>query len=214
MINNRLKFTLLFFITLLLNSCFLLDSNYSLMNSSRYSANTAYSSRKKILIRKNLYKVRSLAYSKERAYYRNQYKRASYYSVNLKKGSLKKYKMAPYVVFGTRYTPMTLNEALNYKKVGVASWYGFETSTKKNGTITANGEYFHPEGLSAAHKLLPLPVIVRVTNLKNNKTILVRVNDRGPFVGNRIIDLSAGAARKLGYYKKGIAKVLVKTIQI
>lgn len=80
--------------------------------------------------------------------------------------------------------------------------------------MTANGEAFHPDGLNAAHKYLPLPTHVRVTNLENQRSIIVRVNDRGPFVKGRIIDLSAGAARKLGFYENGTAKVLVETVPI
>jgi len=80
--------------------------------------------------------------------------------------------------------------------------------------MTANGEVFDPEGLNAAHKYLPLPSYVKVTNLENGKSIIVRVNDRGPFVAGRIIDLSAGAAKRLGYYNKGTAKVLVETIKV
>lgn len=80
--------------------------------------------------------------------------------------------------------------------------------------MTANGEAFDPKGLYAAHKYLPLPTYVKVTNLKNNRTIIVRVNDRGPFVKGRIIDLTAAAAKKLGFYKKGTTTVLVETIQI
>jgi rare lipoprotein A len=80
--------------------------------------------------------------------------------------------------------------------------------------MTANGEAFNPDGLSAAHKYLPLPVFVRVTNLSNRRSIIVRVNDRGPFVEGRIIDLSAGAARKLGFYRQGTATVLVETVDL
>ena len=79
--------------------------------------------------------------------------------------------------------------------------------------MTANGEAFNPNGLSAAHKHLPLPVYVRVTNLNNRKSIIVRVNDRGPFIDGRIIDLSTGAAKKLGFHKDGTAKVLVETVE-
>jgi rare lipoprotein A len=79
--------------------------------------------------------------------------------------------------------------------------------------MTANGEAFHPNGLNAAHKYLPLPTYVRVTNLKNRKSIIVRVNDRGPFAKGRIIDLSAGAAKKLGFYDKGTTRVLVETVR-
>ena len=206
------KFFLIVLVLLELSSCAFLNSNYSSLNSSRYNIYSI--NRRKIYTRHTPYVVGQKKYSVEKLYYRNKYRRASYYSVSINKNSKKKYKMAPYVVFGKRYEPMNLQEASHYKEVGIASWYGFETANQKDGNITANGESFYPEGLSAAHKLLPLPVIVQVTNLKNNKVLLVRVNDRGPFVGDRIIDLSAGAARRLGYYKDGTTKVLIRTIQI
>jgi len=114
----------------------------------------------------------------------------------------------PYVVNGERYVPMTLEEAAIYSEQGLASWYGFES-----GYVTATGETFDPEGISAAHKYLPLPMYVRVTNLENKKSIIVRVNDRGPFIPGRIIDLSAGAAKKLGFYHRGLARVLVEVIK-
>ena len=79
---------------------------------------------------------------------------------------------------------------------------------------TANGEAFDPNGLNAAHKYLPLPTFVKVTNLKNRRSIILRVNDRGPFVDGRIIDLSAGAALKLGFYKQGTTRVRVETIPV
>jgi rare lipoprotein A len=80
--------------------------------------------------------------------------------------------------------------------------------------MTANGEAFDPRGLTAAHKHLPLPTFVRVTNLENRRQIVVRVNDRGPFVAGRIIDLSAGAAKRLGFYREGTARVLVETVEL
>ena len=123
-------------------------------------------------------------------------------------------KNSPYVVNGKRYVPMSEKKAEIYSEKGIASWYGYETRNKKGGHMTANGEVFDPEGLNAAHKYLPLPTYVKVTNLENGKSIIVRVNDRGPFVAGRIIDLSAGAAKKLGYYNKGTAKVLVETIKV
>ncbi|MBW2641420.1 MAG: septal ring lytic transglycosylase RlpA family protein [Deltaproteobacteria bacterium] len=129
----------------------------------------------------------------------------------IRKGRVKK---APYVVKGKRYVPMSVKEAGKYRQKGIASWYGYETLRQKGGHMTANGEAFDPRGLNAAHKYLPLPTYVKVTNLENNRMIIVRVNDRGPFVTGRIIDLSAGAAKKLGFYKKGTTKVLVETIQI
>lgn len=93
-----------------------------------------------------------------------------------------------------------------YNKVGIASWYGDDFHCNK----TANGEKFNKTEFSAAHKTLPLPSVVRVTNLSNNKTIKVVVNDRGPFVKHRIIDLSESAADSLGMKHHGVAKVRVE----
>nr|HID60112.1 septal ring lytic transglycosylase RlpA family protein [Desulfobacterales bacterium] len=125
-----------------------------------------------------------------------------------------KVKNSPYVVNGRRYVPMSIDKARRYREVGIASWYGYETLRKKGGYMTANGEAFDPDRLTAAHKYLPLPTYVKITNLENNRSIIVRVNDRGPFVKGRIIDLSAGAARRLGFYKKGTARVLVETVEV
>ena len=123
-------------------------------------------------------------------------------------------KNAPYVVNGRKYVPLSVEEAESYRERGVASWYGYETRNKPGGHMTANGEAFDPNGLNAAHKYLPLPTHVKVTNLENGRSILLRVNDRGPFVEGRIIDLSAGAAKKLGFYERGTARVLVETIPV
>jgi rare lipoprotein A len=123
-------------------------------------------------------------------------------------------KASPYVVKGKRYVPMDVEKAKTYRQKGIASWYGYETYRQKGGHMTANGEAFDPNGLNAAHKYLPLPTFVRVTNLENNRRAILRVNDRGPFVKGRIIDLSAGAAKKLGFYNKGTAKVLVETVNL
>jgi len=123
-------------------------------------------------------------------------------------------KASPYVVRGKSYVPMTVKQAESYRQKGIASWYGDETYRQQGGHMTANGEAFKPDGLSAAHKYLPLPIFVRVTNLSNRRSIIVRVNDRGPFVAGRIIDLSAGAAKKLGIYEQGTAEVLVETVTL
>ena len=123
-------------------------------------------------------------------------------------------KNAPYVVHGRRYVPMSVEAAKEYREVGTASWYGYETWSKKGGRMTANGEVFDPDGLNAAHKHLPLPTHVRVINLQNKRSIILRVNDRGPFVEGRIIDLSAGAAKRLGFYRRGTVRVLVETIPV
>lgn len=97
----------------------------------------------------------------------------------------------PYTVGGVTYTPADIPD---YDDVGYASWYGEELA----GQPTANGETFDPAGITAAHKTLPLPSYVEVTALDTGRTILVRVNDRGPMVGDRLIDLSRGAAEQLG----------------
>lgn len=109
----------------------------------------------------------------------------------------------PYEVRGRRYVPKVDPK---YNEVGLASWYG----AAHQGKPTANGERFDRFEVSAAHKTLPLPSVVEVTNLENGKKLRVRVNDRGPFVDGRIIDLSQEAARKLGFEKKGVAKVRVR----
>jgi len=123
-------------------------------------------------------------------------------------------KISPYVVNGKRYQPMSVEEARTYREIGMASWYGYETYHQEGGHMTANGEAFDPRGLNAAHKYLPLPTYVRVVNLENHREIIVRVNDRGPFVKGRIIDMSAGAAQKLGFYDKGTVSVLVEAVQL
>jgi rare lipoprotein A len=89
-------------------------------------------------------------------------------------------KASPYVVHGKLYKPMTVKQAESYRQEGIASWYGDETYQKPGGRMTANGEAFKPDGLTAAHKYLPLPIFVRVTNLSNRRRIIVRVNDLCP----------------------------------
>ncbi|MEI6847872.1 MAG: septal ring lytic transglycosylase RlpA family protein [Chlorobiaceae bacterium] len=126
---------------------------------------------------------------------------------------LGKIKNTPYMINGKVYEPMSYEEALAYEEVGTASWYGKETLDQHNGQPTAYGEIFDPSRPSAAHKYLPLPAVVRVTNLETKASIVVRVNDRGPFVDDRVIDLSAAAAKKLGFFEKGTAKVKIESIR-
>jgi len=111
----------------------------------------------------------------------------------------------PYTVAGRVYVP---EEDPHYTAVGLASWYGDDF----HGRYTANGEIFDKESISAAHPTLPLPSYVRVTNLSNKRSIVVRVNDRGPYVGNRLIDLSHKTADLLGFHGRGVAKVKVDYI--
>jgi rare lipoprotein A len=108
----------------------------------------------------------------------------------------------PYQIEGTWYYP---REQPDYDETGIASWYG----PTFYGQSTANGETFDASALSAAHRTLPMPVNVRVTNLENGKSLILRVNDRGPFARGRIIDVSEQAAKLLGFYGKGTARVRV-----
>ncbi|QSX36334.1 septal ring lytic transglycosylase RlpA family protein [Shewanella sedimentimangrovi] len=112
----------------------------------------------------------------------------------------------PYTVLGKSYQVLPSGE--NFRQSGIASWYG----QKFHGHLTSNGETYDMYSMSAAHKTLPLPSYVRVTNLDNSKQIIVRVNDRGPFHEGRIIDLSYAAAHKLGVLQTGTARVQIETI--
>ena len=109
----------------------------------------------------------------------------------------------PYQIDGVWYYP---KEDQFYDETGIASWYGEDF----HGKNTANGERYDMDALTAAHRTLPLPVIARVTNLENGRSVLVRVNDRGPYARGRIIDLSRRAAQLLGVYDKGTARVRVQ----
>ncbi|MFA5487898.1 MAG: septal ring lytic transglycosylase RlpA family protein [Candidimonas sp.] len=114
--------------------------------------------------------------------------------------------MRSYVVFGKRYTPIRSNE--RFRQTGVASWYG----RKFHGNKTANGETYNMYAMTAAHPTLPLPSYARVTNARTNKSVIVRINDRGPFHSSRIIDLSYAAAAKLGLIGPGSGQVIVEAI--
>jgi rare lipoprotein A len=115
---------------------------------------------------------------------------------------------SPYTVLGKTYT--LLPSSKGYRVRGMASWYG----SKFHGESTANGETYDAMAMTAAHCTLPIPSYVQVTNLENGRRAIVRVNDRGPFVDNRVIDLSYAAATKLGYANKGTALVEVVAIDV
>jgi rare lipoprotein A len=112
---------------------------------------------------------------------------------------------SPYVVAGRVYVP---EDNPHYHAEGIASWYGSDF----HGRATANGEIFDAESISAAHPTLPLPSYVRVTNLSNGRSLIVRVNDRGPYAHNRIIDVSTKAAHLLGFYDRGTVPVRVEYV--
>lgn len=114
---------------------------------------------------------------------------------------------SPYTVLGKTYT--LINDSRGFKEKGIASWYG----NKFHGRRTSNGEIYSMYGMTAAHKTLPIPSYVRVTNLNNGRQIVVRVNDRGPFHSGRIIDLTYAGASKLGFIRQGTAPVMIETIE-
>lgn len=111
-----------------------------------------------------------------------------------------------YKVAGKRYTPM--DKVASFTQTGNASWYGSQFHGKK----TSSGERYNMHELTAAHKTLPIPSYARVTNTKTGKSVIVRVNDRGPFHGNRVIDVSKAAAQRLGFINQGTAHVKVEQI--
>ncbi|HLJ01340.1 MAG TPA: septal ring lytic transglycosylase RlpA family protein [Bradyrhizobium sp.] len=111
----------------------------------------------------------------------------------------------PYTVAGRVYVP---EEDVNYRQDGLASWYGDDF----HGRLTANGEIFDMTSLSAAHPTLPMPSYARVTNLSNGKSLIVRVNDRGPYHGNRVMDVSSRAAELLEFKNNGVARVRVEYV--
>lgn len=114
---------------------------------------------------------------------------------------IKRGNVSPYTVFGVTYQVMPT--ATGYNEIGTASWYG----RKFHGRLTSSGEVYDMFEFTAAHKALPIPSYVQVTNLANGKTLVVRVNDRGPFAAGRIIDLSWAAAERLGFAGMGTARV-------
>jgi len=121
-------------------------------------------------------------------------------------GTVGRYKVGkPYQIKGTWYHP---EEDFGYEEVGMASWYG----RRFHGRSTANGERYDMNAMTAAHRTLPLPSIVRVTNLSNGRSVKLRVNDRGPFAKQRIIDVSRRAAQELGFKNKGVTRVRVEIL--
>uniref|UniRef100_B8DRV7 Probable endolytic peptidoglycan transglycosylase RlpA n=1 Tax=Nitratidesulfovibrio vulgaris (strain DSM 19637 / Miyazaki F) TaxID=883 RepID=B8DRV7_NITV9 len=127
-------------------------------------------------------------------------------SVKYPKGQPQGPRAKPYTVLGKTYHPLL--SAHGFSEEGIASWYGKDFHGRK----TANGEIYDMYGLTAAHKLLPFNTVVKVTNLQSGRSTTVRVNDRGPFVGDRIIDLTNTAANQIGMLGPGTARVRVETV--
>ena len=124
------------------------------------------------------------------------------------------YQTRSYTIRGIRYHPLSVDQALSYSSEGIASWYD---ESKLFGLMRGNtslGERVMPFAVSGAHKTLPLPCRVKVTNLKNGKSLKMRLNDRGPFIPGRIIDVTPRAAAKLGFKDQGLTQVKVEVLSV
>ena len=119
-----------------------------------------------------------------------------------------------YTTRGQHYQPMSVDAALDFKETGVCSWYNESSWFGLVRGTTSLGEKVMPWHLTGAHKTLPLPCMVKVTNLQNGNSVKVRINDRGPFIGNRILDLSPRAAQKLGFYDKGLTRTRIEVLSV
>lgn len=131
-----------------------------------------------------------------------------------KYGNYKGTQTRGYSIRGIHYQPMSVDQALHYKERGIASWYNESTFFGLKRGNTSLGEKVQPWHISAAHKTLPIPCVVKVTNLKNGKSLKMRVNDRGPFIAGRIIDVTPRAAKKLGFEKQGLTDCEVEVISV
>ncbi len=124
------------------------------------------------------------------------------------------YQTRSYTIRGQTYQPMSVSEALTYEEIGVASWYDESRFLGLKRGTTSLGEKVMPWHLIGAHKTLPLPCLVRVTNLENGNDVKLRINDRGPFIPGRLIDVSSRAANKLGFRDDGLARVRVEVLSV
>jgi rare lipoprotein A len=135
-------------------------------------------------------------------------------SCSSRPGGYDGYMTRTYTVRGRTYHPMSVDAALNFKETGTCSWYNeSKLFGLKRGT-TSLGEKVHAWHVTGAHKTLPLPCLVKVTNLENGKSIKVRINDRGPFIPNRHLDVTPRAAKKLGFYGKGLTTTKIEVISV
>lgn len=127
-------------------------------------------------------------------------------------GPYRGYKMKPYTVRGLYYEPMSPRAAIGHVEEGMASHYD------ESGLIfpgrTALGEKLYPWTHCAAHKTLPLPCVIRITNLRNGRSAILRVNDRGPFIGNRILDVTTPVAKDLGFFHAGLTPVRIRVLSV
>jgi rare lipoprotein A len=124
------------------------------------------------------------------------------------------YMTRPYTIRGVRYHPLSVDQALSYREVGIASWYDESSFGGLKRGNTSLGEKVMPWHMTGAHKTLPLPCMVKVTNLENGKSVKLRLNDRGPFIAGRIIDVTPKAAKKLGFKGRGLAQAEVEVLSV
>ncbi|MCF6311046.1 MAG: septal ring lytic transglycosylase RlpA family protein [Verrucomicrobiales bacterium] len=124
------------------------------------------------------------------------------------------YKMGSYKIRGRHYQPMSVEAALHHSEVGMASWYDERRWFGLSRGTTALGERFRPHTKAGAHTTLPLPCRVKVTNLQNGRSTVIRLNDRGPFVDGRILDVTPKVAKRLGFKHQGLTKVRVEVVSV
>lgn len=124
------------------------------------------------------------------------------------------YKMAPYQVRGRHYHPMPIKAALVHSEEGLASWYDERRWFGLVRGTTALGETYRPQALAGAHKTLPLPCRVRVVNLENGRSVTLRLNDRGPFIDGRILDVTPKVARRLRFREQGLTRVRLEVLSV
>jgi rare lipoprotein A len=129
-------------------------------------------------------------------------------------GGYKGYMTKSYTIRGQHYAPLSVDQALRYKERGVGSWYDESSRMGFKRGNTSLGEKVYPMAISGAHKTLPLPCRVKVTNLDTGKSLKMRLNDRGPFIPGRIIDVTPRAAKKLGFKDRGLAQVEVEVLSV
>jgi rare lipoprotein A len=124
------------------------------------------------------------------------------------------YMTRSYTVRGQGYQPMSVDAALDFEETGTCSWYNESRFFGLKRGTTSLGEKVMPWHLIGAHKTLPLPCLVKVTNLENGKSVKIRINDRGPFIADRVLDVSPRAARKLGFYDQGLTTTHMEVISV
>lgn len=129
-------------------------------------------------------------------------------------GGYEGYQMRSYTVRGQTYHPMSIERALDFEETGGCSWYNESRYFGLKRGRTSLGEKVMPWHLTGAHKTLPLPCLVKVTNLENGKSLKVRINDRGPFVPGRHLDLTPRAAKKLGFYDQGLTTTRIEVLSV